>query len=128
MNQNSILTLAPYKWHNQWVFDDETTGLVREAFVAGADTLLDVLTGNAQSCILLFSASPFPDSIKLNLVRTAPSGSDYIAEIPDSYFNAESEIPETIRTHPLWLCPALFKYFPTAPKNIYVQVKNLTHK
>jgi hypothetical protein len=22
-----------------------------------------------------------------------------------------------------WLCPALFKYFPEAPKEIYVQVK-----
>ena len=41
---NQISVLHPYKYHGQWVFDDETTGLVREAFVAGADTMIDTAT------------------------------------------------------------------------------------
>ena len=32
MNQNSIMVFKPYKWEGMWVFDDETTGLVREPF------------------------------------------------------------------------------------------------
>ena len=38
---NQICVIKPYKWEGMWVFDDERVGLVREAFVAGADTIID---------------------------------------------------------------------------------------
>jgi prepilin-type N-terminal cleavage/methylation domain-containing protein len=39
---NSIFVIKPYKWECMWVFDDPVVGLVREPFVAGADTMIDV--------------------------------------------------------------------------------------
>ena len=41
MNNNSIKIITPYKYNDQWVFDDERVGLEREPFVNGADTLID---------------------------------------------------------------------------------------
>ena len=38
---NSILVIHPYKSEGMWVFDDARVGLVREPFVAGADTIID---------------------------------------------------------------------------------------
>ena len=43
---NSIRIISPYKYHGQWVFDDPQVGLVREPFVAGADTLIDRATAD----------------------------------------------------------------------------------
>jgi hypothetical protein len=40
---NSIMVIFPYKHQGTWVFDDEATGLVREPFVAGIDTMIDHL-------------------------------------------------------------------------------------
>ena len=42
MKANQINVIKPYKYHGQWVFDDPSVDLEREAFVAGADTLLDM--------------------------------------------------------------------------------------
>ena len=42
---NSLTTIRPYKYNNvQWVFDDSSTGLNKEAFVAGVDTTLDQIS------------------------------------------------------------------------------------
>lgn len=110
---NSILTLYPYKFHGQWVFDDQRTDLVREAFISGIDTMLDNLTEDIenadQGVILIFSEGPFPGSqITLDWQKEESGG--------NWYFCREQEISG-------WLCPALYKYFPTAPKTIYAQVK-----
>ena len=104
---NSIYCIAPYKYHGQWVFDDPRVGLVREALVAGADTLLDKLSNNAERATVLFSANQFPGSERLRLMRSDKTGSDYVHE----------------SGHKLWLCPALFLYFDEAPDNLYIQVK-----
>ena len=39
--KNAIFVIKPYKWNGMWVFDDERVGLVKEPFVAGADTMID---------------------------------------------------------------------------------------
>ena len=61
---NSIFVLKPYRFNGTWVFDDEATGLVREAFVGGADTILDVATAEIphadRGFTLIFSATHFP--------------------------------------------------------------------
>ena len=43
---NSILVIHPYKYEGIWVFDDPAAGLVKEAFVAGADVILDKITAH----------------------------------------------------------------------------------
>ena len=60
----NVMQLRPYKWHGQWVFDDPAANLQREAFVGGADHVMDFLTrGFAKSAakgfLLTFSHMPF---------------------------------------------------------------------
>jgi hypothetical protein len=108
---NSMFVLFPYKWSGQWVFDDETTGLVREPFVAGIDTIIDLATAditNAHAGFkLLFSPAPFPGfTLKLEWRREEHGG--------NWYWSDEYQIEG-------WLCPALFKYFNTAPTELYAK-------
>ena len=39
-NINSINLIAPYKYLDMWIFDDNCTGLVQEPFVGGADAMI----------------------------------------------------------------------------------------
>jgi hypothetical protein len=109
---NNIFTIAPYKYQGQWVFDDPATGLVREALVCGIDTMLDRLSAdikNAQKgIVVLFSRKPFPQSLHLKRLRRDQGG----------YWYYSDELKQEG-----WLCPALFKYFKTAPANLHFQVK-----
>ena len=109
---NSLFTIAPYKLHGTWVFDDPAVGLRQEPFVSGADDIMDLLSAdlpNAESGFrLIFSPEPFPGyTARFEKGRTEYGGTWY--RWPDR--NVEG-----------WLCPALFKYFPAAPDEIFVKV------
>ncbi len=62
--KNSIFVIRPYRWEGLWVFDDPAVGLVREPFVAGADTMIDVATAHVPNAdrgfLAVFSAGQFP--------------------------------------------------------------------
>jgi hypothetical protein len=110
---NAINLITPYRYEGMWVFDDPRVGLDKEPFVSGADTMIDVLVADtkepAKGFRLLFSASPFPGyTARLEWRREEYGGNWYFS--PD--FKMEG-----------WLCPALFKYFQTAPREIYVKVE-----
>lgn len=110
---NSIMVIHPYKYEGMWVFDDEKVGLVQEPFVSGADEIIEKMVADipdAQNGFsLLFSAEPFPGyQTEFEWSRKDLSG--------NWYFNKELEMEG-------WLCPALLKYFDTAPKNLYAQFK-----
>lgn len=108
--ENSIKAIKVYQWNGLWVFDDESVGLNKEPFVSGADTLLDKLANGKNTVILIFSDNPFPDyNLAVELVDSTPGGSNYYCKEMN---------------HKLWLCPALFKYFPVTPKIIYLKYKN----
>lgn len=113
MAQNSIYLIHPYKHHGTWVFDDETVGLVKEPFVAGADDIIDQfvadIAGAGNGFALLFSANPFPGSDAVFEWRRTEGGGNW-------YFSKDLNKEG-------WLCPALFKYFNTAPSMLYVQFK-----
>lgn len=109
------MTLRPYKFYGQWVFDDPEAELYKEAFVAGIDDMLDQLTQDIKSAdtgiILLFSEIAFPGSqLTLNWQKEESGGNWYFCR----------EFGYTG-----WLCPALFKYFEKAPKTIYAQAKEI---
>jgi hypothetical protein len=110
---NAITVIHPYKYEGVWVFDDEKVGLVQEPFVSGADDIIEKLVSeipNAENGFsLLFSATPFPGyQAEFEWKREEFEGNwYYIKEL-----NMEG-----------WLCPALFKYFDSAPQNIYAQFK-----
>lgn len=115
MAMNSIFVISPYRWEGTWVFDDDKVDLVREPFVAGADTMIDVaverfeIENAAAGFLMVFSANPFPTAnICLKWEREDSGG--------NIYSWAETE---TVG----WLCPAMFMYFETAPEQLYVEVK-----
>jgi len=110
---NAINVIAPYRHLGMWVFDDPKVGLVQEPFVSGADTMIDRAVADipnaAQGFVLVFSANPFPGyQMKLDWRREDGGGNWYHS--PDLGLEG-------------WLCPALFRYFDAAPREIYVQVR-----
>ena len=110
---NALLVIAPYKYHGAWVFDDPAAGLLREPFIAGIDTMIEKAVAdipNAEKGFrAIFSASPFPGAdLKLDWRRAESGGNWYYSD----RFKMEG-----------WLCPAFLKYFPTAPREIYVKIE-----
>lgn len=113
MPANSIFIIQPYKHLGMWVFDDDSVGLVKEPFVAGADVVIDRAVVNFPDAetgfILLFSANPFPGAhIRFKWRREDMGGNWYYVEALDMEG---------------WLCPALLKYFDKAPKELYAQFR-----
>ena len=111
---NEITVIAPCKHHGMWVFDDPRVGLVQEPFVAGADAMIDRVVADIPDAehgfTLIFSSSPFPGhQYRLDWQREEGGGNWYYAE--------QLEIAG-------WLCPALLRYFPQAPKQLYVQTRS----
>lgn len=111
---NALHVISPYKYLGMWVFDDPAVDLVREPFISGADTMIDLVTADmpdaANGFLLIFSSTPFPShQIKLQWRRGG-------GELGDWYYSEQLQMEG-------WLCPALLKYFSAAPKQIYVQVK-----
>jgi hypothetical protein len=108
-HMNAIGVIAPYKYEGLWVFDDPAVGLIREPFVSGIDVMIDKLVASIPDADkgfrLLFSARPFPGhNFRLEWRREEHGGNWYYS--PE--FKMEG-----------WLCPALFKYFDTAPRELY---------
>ena len=111
---NHILVIHPYKQNGVWVFDDENVGLVQEPFVSGADVIIDRMVEGIPNAdegfSLFFSADPFPGyQGKFEWRREEFEG--------NWYYSAELDLEG-------WLCPAMFKYFDVAPKEIYAQFKS----
>ena len=110
-SMNSLAVIAPYKYEGMWVFDDALVGLVREPFVAGIDTMIDRLVAaipHAEKGFrLIFSPTPFPGyTVELEWRREEYGGNWYFSR----QFGMEG-----------WLCPALFKYFTTAPHQLFAR-------
>ena len=113
---NQILVIAPY-WHaGTWVFDDADRDLQQEPFVLGVPTMIDDLVQdipNARDGFrLLFSTAPFPGyQRRLVWVREEMEGNWYRTDDPPMEG---------------WLCPALFKFFEAAPREIFVKAEAIS--
>jgi len=110
---NALIVIAPYRHAGTWVFDDSTAGLVREPFVAGVPEMIDVLTRDIPHATngfrLLFSAQPFPGyQKKLTWLRGDMGG---------NYYRMHEPAMEG------WICPAMFRYYQSAPKELYVKAE-----
>lgn len=111
MVNNAMLVIFPYLYNGTWVFDDESVELQKEPFVQGIPEMIDILVRDIPDADkgfkMLFSANPFPRyGAKLEWLREEYGG---------NWYKWEAQGLEG------WLCPALFKYFATAPKEIYCQ-------
>src|SRR4051812_40935459 len=116
---NQLRIIYPYlDDHQTWVFDDEDAGLVREPFVNGIPEMIYHFTEKAgikaagQGFALLFSHMPFPGMQAQLTFDGAEFGGDWYR-------------CEEFRG---WLCPALLKYFPEAPRAIFIQCKPLPER
>ena len=111
---NSLLVIEPYRMENgMWAFDDARVGLLAEPFVREVSEMIDRYVADipnaAQGFVLLFGATAFPGyTLKLDWQREEYDGNWYRAAAYDSEG---------------WLCPALFKYFDEAPKEIYLKAE-----
>ena len=108
---NALMVIAPYWYQGTWVFDDPRTGLSREPFINGVPEMIDYLVkdipGARDGFRLTFSAQPFPNyQKKLIWVR---------ADMGGNYYRLEDPAMQG------WLCPAMFRYFAAAPKELYVR-------
>jgi hypothetical protein len=108
---NAISVIAPYRHLGMWVFDDDRVGLVQEPFVSGADTVIDLMVADIPDAEggfrLMFSQTPFPGCTAHLVWQRAEHGGNWY-RWPDRDMEG-------------WLCPALFRYFSEAPKEIYAQ-------
>jgi hypothetical protein len=109
--ENSLFVIAPYWYNSTWVFDDKSAGLTREPFVAGVPEMIDVLVKdipNAKDGFrLTFSAKAFPGhEYKLIWLRGDQTGNFYKLDNPPMEG---------------WICPAMFRYYSEAPKELYVK-------
>jgi hypothetical protein len=104
--------IKPYKVNGQWVFDDDSRGLVREALVLGIDTILDLLTKDIPNrdagVPIIFSAEPFPQYTAELIWEREELGGNW-------YFCPQVQLSG-------WLCPALLCYFEEAPEKIFVKL------
>lgn len=112
---NAIMVIAPYKYAGTWVIDDESVGLKKEPFVSGIPELIDEAVKDIPDAEkgfrLLFSTQPFPGHThKLEWRRGDNSGNWYYTP----QYDKEG-----------WLCPALFRYYDEAPKEIYIKAEQL---
>ena len=110
---NALIVIVPYRHAGTWVFDDPSAKLVREPFVAGVPEMIDMLVrdipGATNGFRLLFSAQPFPGyQKKLTWLRGDMGG---------NYYKMEEPAMEG------WLCPAMFRYYQTPPKELYVKAE-----
>jgi hypothetical protein len=110
---NAIVVIVPYRHAGTWVFDDPSVKLVREPFVAGVPEMIDVLVKEIPDATngfrLLFSARPFPGYQKKLTWQRGDMGGNYY-KLDDPPMEG-------------WICPAMFRYYQKAPKELYVKAE-----
>ena len=88
--------------------------LAQEPFVAGVDTMIDRVVADIPDAehgfTMIFSSTPFPGHQYCLDWRRAEGGGNW-------YYAGQLDMEG-------WLCPALFRYFQEAPKQLYVQTKS----
>jgi hypothetical protein len=105
---NTVIAIHPYKSKGIWVFDDPEVGLRQEPFVSGR--MVQEIPNAELGFTLVFSAQPFPGFQAEFEWRREEFGGNW-------YYCSALEMEG-------WLCPALFKYFDSAPKKIYAQFRS----
>jgi hypothetical protein len=91
---NALRVIHPYRYEGMWVFDDARVELVQEPFVSGADTVIDRM-----------------------VVAIPGAAYGFTLIFSDKPFPGHQIALDG------WLCPALFKYFDSAPARIFAQFK-----
>ena len=112
-----------YRYEGGWAFDDPRHGLVAEALIRGADTLVNkmlclVAAGQTVNrARLTFAAGPAP-GLRFFIRKTGETdgGTTYLVVDPP------------LVGHQLWLCPALLCYFDVAPAAISLDIRPVVYE
>lgn len=140
-SNNSIHSLRVYKWHNSWVFDDLSRGLIKEPFVEGADHIFEFVIQHAgprfgvspearfeQGAYVdtLFSATPFSEHA-ICIEKDPGQTHDHPGfDFGTDYTVKACKYDPSLVGWALWLCPALFKYYPfPGPNKIYMKAAGI---
>lgn len=117
---NQLITIHPYyTTTGEWVFDDPSTGLIKEELVQGIDTMLDTMADmrgldKSKGFDVTFSSTKIPKyDIRLTKMHEIDGNGKLYGTM---YYCQEFETEG-------WLCPALYLYFTEAPDNIYIKVQ-----
>lgn len=119
---NALFSLSAYVKNDMWMFDDESRDIKEEPFVAGADTMFDLMSGRSANlsidqCNIVFGSTPIPD-YDVHVKLKGDDGHD------GHYYVVEKFVKyPAVETFKFWLCPALLAFFDEAPENIYVSVR-----
>ena len=120
---NVIHVIYPYLEAGQWVFDDDRVDLNKEAFVAGADTFIDLglerlgIKGD-DGFRAMFSAVPFPDH-QFSLVHKTDGLGGTKGLMGNIYVSPEFNMEG-------WFCPALYRYFKHPPEAMYIKFEAIS--
>jgi hypothetical protein len=124
------LTIYPYLYEEScWVFDDQRTGLKEEAFILGMTEIITkvVVTKAIPNAVkgfaLTFGVEPFDHDVELTWLSPTEAVKAGAAVIPGvgNWYRGIVCGEEMVG----WLCPALFLYFPEAPKKIFAKAEPL---
>lgn len=117
---NAIHLIQPYYDRGIWMFDDEAKDIKREALVAGIPEMIEHFTETLEipkpkkGFNLLFSNTEMPEThAHLTLLKKEGKGTWYALKGSDMVG---------------WLCPVLYAYFKTPPKNLYVRFMPMIRK
>ena len=118
MDNFGTLELTVYKNHrNQWVFDDADVGLVQEAFVAGADKVMDKLTEDytvsARKGFKLYMRDMLPENTENSIEITHSEALFHDILGKSNYYNCDA------LGHRVWLCPNLYRFVTETPQVIW---------
>ena len=106
---NLINVIQPYRYLDMWVFDDPRVGLTQEPFVACADTMIDRAVAEIPN-----AEQGFADLRGVAVSRPPiPTGMAVVDGSGNWYCTPQFDMEG-------WLCPALLRYFDTAPKELFV--------
>jgi len=120
---NAINVIYPEYHNGIWVFTDESKELVNEPFVGATNSVISLIANvagvlNNDKFRLLFSSISFPEYQHV-VTHIENKVSDF-----GDWYDFEIYLDEVF-SYQFWLCPALLKYFDTAPDEIYIKCESL---
>jgi hypothetical protein len=119
-----------YRHNGGWAFDDERYGLVAEALIEGADTLVDRLlswrgASASNKALLRFSDGAYTEIGHSWLGHDGPWV--FMKKVGESNGGTDYEVvdPMFVAGHRVWLCPALLCYYAVAPQSLTLDLRAL---
>ena len=133
---NTIHIIEPYKKYNTWVFNDKAKGIFQEPFVGATNTLIDRAIQEegipyaTEGFSLSFSDTYFPTTQYVVTWVRSDAKERYSWWNPMRYFSMPSSGGNWYKCKDLmeeefWLCPALYHYFKSAPRYIFLKFEHI---